>query len=149
MVRCVSDHFNLERFVAAQEAVHATALAEIRGGRKRSHWMWFVLPQMTGLGSSAMSKRYAISSVDEARAYLDHPVLGPRYTECVRALQELEEANAEFVFGPIDAQKLRSSLTLFAAARGDRLFEAALERWFNGRRDCATLDLIDASRHDD
>jgi uncharacterized protein (DUF1810 family) len=138
----MDDPFNLARFVAAQDGIYDVALSEIRSGRKHSHWMWFVFPQIAGLGSSPMSTRYAISSVDEARAYLDHPVLGPRYRECVGALQGLPGRNAEEVFGRIDAQKLQSSLTLFSAMRDDGLFEAALDRWFDGRRDEATLRIL-------
>lgn len=138
----MDDPFNLARFVAAQDGIYDIALSEIRSGRKHSHWMWFVFPQIAGLGSSPMSTRYAIASADEARAYLDHPVLGGRYRECVHALQRLPGSSAEKVFGHIDAQKLRSSLTLFSAIQTDRLFEAALGRWFDGRRDEATLRLL-------
>ncbi len=137
-----TDVFDLVRFVDAQETTYATALAEIRRGVKRTHWMWFIFPQLAGLGHSAMAQRYAISSLDEARAYLAHPILGSRYRECVGALQDLAKANAEAVFGPIDAMKLGSSLTLFHAASGDPLFEAALNRWFGGEEDVTTLRLL-------
>lgn len=145
----MDDPFNLSRFVAAQDGIYDVALSEIRSGRKRSHWMWFVFPQIAGLGSSPMSTRYAIASAEEARAYLGHPVLGARYRECVGALQRLPESNAEEVFGHIDAQKLRSSLTLFSAIRHDSLFEAALNRWFDGRRDEATLRFLHEQGRED
>ena len=138
----MDDPFNLARFVVAQDAIYDVALSEIRGGKKRSHWMWFVFPQIAGLGLSPMSARYAIASVDEARAYLDHPLLGARYHECVEALQSLPMNDARTVFGYIDAQKLWSSLTLFSVVRHDRLFEAALNRWFGGQHDEATLRLL-------
>lgn len=132
------DPFDLDRFLQAQEAVYPTALEEIRAGNKQSHWMWFMFPQIVGLGSSPMAQRYAIESLEEARAYLAHPVLGVRYRECVRALQSLGERDAETMFGPVDAMKLRSSLTLFGQASNERLFEAALMQWF-GDRDPETM----------
>ncbi len=134
--------FDLDRFVDAQRDVHATALAEVRVGNKRSHWMWFVFPQIAGLGSSPMAQRYAIASLDEARAYLAHPVLGDRLTAMVATLQDVPHANAEAVFGTTDAMKLRSSLTLFIAAGAPSVFAAALDRWFGGHADAATLELI-------
>jgi uncharacterized protein (DUF1810 family) len=127
-----SDPFDLNRFVDAQQGCYAQALSEIRAGAKRSHWMWFVFPQIAGLGSSMMAQRYAIGSLAEAEAYLRHPTLGPRYEECVAALQTLKDTNAEQVFGGIDAMKLRSSLTLFSHAGDKPIFEAALRRWFGG-----------------
>ena len=134
------DRFDLARFVDAQASTYARALAEIRRGRKTSHWMWFVFPQVAGLGFSEMSQRYAIGSIAEAQAYLAHPVLGARYRECVAALQDLTGTTAKAVFGGVDATKLRSSLTLFAAAAPDeRLFAAALECWFGGEPDPRTL----------
>jgi uncharacterized protein (DUF1810 family) len=113
-----SDPWRLERFVAAQDrhGTYAHALAELRAGTKTSHWMWFVFPQLAGLGGSAMAREYAISSIDEARAYLAHPVLGPRLRECARAVADTRGSSAERIFGPVDAMKLRSSMTLFAAA---------------------------------
>jgi uncharacterized protein (DUF1810 family) len=136
---------NLERFVAAQDAggTYHQALREVSAGQKRSHWMWFVFPQIAGLGASAMAMKYAIASLDEARAYLAHPVLGPRYRACVAALAALPEANAVKVFGGIDAKKLRSSLTLFARADPtDTAIRSALERWFGGEEDPATVGRI-------
>ncbi|SEH12736.1 Uncharacterized protein, DUF1810 family [Sphingopyxis sp. YR583] len=135
----------LERFVAAQEPVYAQALAEIRRGAKRSHWMWFVFPQLLGLGRSAMAARFDIADIAEARAYLAHPLLGRRYAECVAALQDLEGSDAEAVFGAVDAVKLRSSLTLFEAAVPSPLLAAALDRWCGGSRDARTLAMLAAS----
>ena len=135
--------FDLERFVDAQHGTYDGALAEMRRGAKRSHWMWFIFPQIVGLGQSAMAQRFAIGSIAEARAYLAHPVLGPRYRECVAALQDLTSTTAKAVFGTIDAIKLRSSLTLFAEASGAPLFDAAIGRWFGGEKDEASLRIID------
>ncbi|MBO9516452.1 MAG: DUF1810 domain-containing protein [Porphyrobacter sp.] len=118
------------------------ALNELRRGAKRTHWMWFVFPQLSGLGRSEMAQRFAISSLEEAKAYLLHPVLGPRLLECVETLQDLPEMTVAQVLGSIDALKLRSSLTLFANASQARIFEAALERWFGGP-DQMTLRLLD------
>lgn len=134
----------LARFVEAQEQIYPRALEEIRRGAKRSHWMWFVFPQLAGLGRSAMAQRYAIADLDEARAYLAHPVLGARYVECVSALQDLIGSDPVQVFGEVDAVKLRSSLTLFEAAGGRPLFAAAIERWFVGKRDERTLKRLKA-----
>jgi uncharacterized protein (DUF1810 family) len=134
----------VDRFIEAQRAVFDTALAELRRGKKRSHWMWFVFPQLAGLGHSATAKLYGLAGLAEARAYLDHPVLGPRYIACVEALQDLPTCDPVTVFGPTDAMKLRSSLTLFEAARPSPLLAAALDRWFGGDRDAMTLDLLRA-----
>lgn len=136
------DPFDLDRFVQAQVAIYDTALDEIRHGAKRSHWMWFIFPQIVGLGSSPMAQRYAIGSLAEAQTYLNHPLLGQRYRDCVSALQDLPGRDAEEVFGPVDALKLRSSLTLFARASGESLFEAAVSRWF-GSPDPETLRRLD------
>src|ERR1700712_832791 len=110
-----SDPFELSRFVEAQSSSYPDALEELRAGEKRSHWMWFVFPQIAGLGTSPMARRYAIVSLDEARAYRAHPLLGARLRECVAALHDLPQMSAEDVFGAVDAVKLRSSLTLFEA----------------------------------
>jgi len=142
----MEDRFDLDRFVTAQAGTYERALAEIAAGAKRSHWMWYIFPQRAGLGSSPMAVRYAIGSLDEARAYLDHPVLGPRYAACVAALMALpEDATARGVFGEIDAMKLCSSLTLFAATRPDAALDAALARWC-GKPDVRTLSLLDRRR---
>jgi uncharacterized protein (DUF1810 family) len=139
------DMFDLQRFVSAQAGNYNGALAEIRNGRKRGHWMWFIFPQLAGLGNSAMARHYAIRSLDEARAYLQHPILGERLRTCVAALQDLDENDAEAVFGAVDTLKLRSSLTLFAQAGGGATFDAALGRWFNGEVDGATVALLAGS----
>ncbi len=127
--------------VDAQGGSYDMALAEIRHGAKRSHWMWFIFPRITGLEHSAMAQRYAIRSLDEARACLEHSVLGRRLSECVTALQDLTDGTAAAVFGDIDVRKLRLSLTLFVAAGGVPLLEAALARWF-GQGDPATLEIL-------
>jgi len=136
------DAFDLARFVRAQAGIYEQTLAEIRSGRKRSHWMWFIFPQFAGLGHSPMAQRYAIGSIAEARAYLADPVLGTRYRECVASLQALPATTAERVFGGIDAIKLKSSLTLFDEANHEPLFSEAIGRWFEGQRDEATLKLL-------
>ena len=136
--------FDLERFTTAQAGVFDTALAEIRGGQKRSHWMWFIFPQIAGLGSSPTARHFAIASLDEARAYLADGVLGPRYLAVVDALQALAGGTAQGVFGGIDAIKLRSSLTLFEAAGAPAVVGAALDRWFGGERDARTLEIVGA-----
>ena len=133
---------DLARFVSAQAETYPRALGEIRRGVKTSHWMWFIFPQLAGLGHSAMAQHYGIGSLEEARAYLAHPLLGARYRECVESLQDLPPTTAETVFGGIDAMKLRSSLTLFAEASGEPLFDAALERWFDGDRDLQTMAML-------
>jgi uncharacterized protein (DUF1810 family) len=139
------DRFNLDRFVSAQETTYARVLTELARGLKTSHWMWFIFPQVAGLGSSEMSRRYAIGSIEEAQAYLAHPLLGARYRECVATLQDLVGTTAEAVFGSVDAAKLRSSLTLFAeTAPREPLFEAALQRWFRGDKDKRTVDILSA-----
>jgi uncharacterized protein (DUF1810 family) len=136
------DATSLDRFVEAQMLTYPGALAEIRRGAKRTHWMWYVFPQIAGLGRSATAQHFAIRSADEAQAYLDHPVLGPRYLECVAALQDLPISDPVAVFGETDAMKLCSSLTLFEAVRPSALLGAALDRWFGGKRDIATLRLL-------
>jgi uncharacterized protein (DUF1810 family) len=136
------DLFDLERFVAAQDhgGTYDRALAELEAGRKRGHWMWFVFPQLAGLGASPMSQRYAISSLAEARAYLDHPVLGSRLLACCEALNRLGGGSAEEIVGGIDAIKLRSSMTLFARATDDNEdFTALLDKYYDGQHDQLTL----------
>ncbi len=133
---------DLDRFVGAQDGVYPQALAELRSGRKRSHWMWFVFPQIAGLGQSAMARTYAIASADEARAYLAHPLLGARLIE-VTAAVAAAQGTAEAIMGGIDAIKLRSSMTLFAAVADDPSpFRAVLDRFFDGADDPATLRLL-------
>ena len=140
----MSDPFDLQRFVDAQEGggTYDRALAELRAGRKTSHWMWFVLPQLSGLGSSEMARRYAISGADEARAYLAHPVLGPRLRECAQVLTGLDGDDPVAVLGEIDARKLRSSMTLFAAVSDDPVFGQVLEQYCAGARDPETTSRL-------
>ncbi len=138
----MDDRHDLARFVEAQRGTYATALAELRRGRKQSHWMWFVFPQIAGLGHSPTARRYAIRSAAEARAYLAHPLLGPRLLETTN-VAVAAPGSAKAVFGGIDAIKLRSSMTLFAAVADDPApFRAALDRFFGGKDDSATLDLL-------
>ena len=130
--------YDLERFTAAQNAgkIYRSVIAELRSGQKVSHWMWFVFPQIAGLGMSSMSRRYAISSLEEARGFLAHPILGARLEECARILIELSDRTASDIFGPTDAMKLRSSMTLFArAAPESPLFRDVLDRYFAGLAD--------------
>lgn len=137
------DPFDLKRFLEAQRETYECALAELRAGRKETHWSWYIFPQVLGLGSSAMSTRYAISSLAEARAYLEHPVLGARLRECITALNAHSGLSAERILGEVDAQKLRSCLTLFGQADSKGpLFGEALTRYFAGREDAATLAIL-------
>jgi len=141
----MDDPYDLARFVAAQDA-HGTyhqAAAELRAGSKASHWMWFVFPQITGLGQSSVSRQYAIRSLPEAGAYLAHPVLGPRLVECATIVAGLVGRTAEQIFGRIDAQKLRSSMTLFLyAAPAEPVFRQVLDQYFGGTPDPATEQRI-------
>ena len=136
------DRFDLERFVEAQAGVYAQACAELRAGRKRSHWMWFVFPQIRGLGSSEMAVRYAISGLEEARAYLEHPILGPRLQECAGIVVGVEGKTVEEIFGYPDDLKFHSSMTLFAKAEEGGVFRGALEKHFGGEMDRGTLERI-------
>jgi uncharacterized protein (DUF1810 family) len=138
---------DLSRFLDAQAGgVYEQALRELRAGRKQGHWIWFVLPQIAGLGRSSTSQHYALSGAAEARDYLAHPVLGPRLVECARALLDLPGDDAVAVLGPIDAVKLRSTMTLFSRAGGDPVFAAVLTKYFAGAEDDATLDRLDRGR---
>ena len=141
----MDDPYDLQRFVAAQDAgrTYDQATAELRRGRKTSHWMWFVFPQITGLGQSPVSRMYAISGLAEAKAYLAHPVLGPRLVECAAILGGLSGRAAEQIFGGIDALKLRSSMTLFLRAAPDEpVFRQVLDQYFGGKPDPATEQRI-------
>jgi uncharacterized protein (DUF1810 family) len=141
----MDDPYDLERFAAAQGegGTYDRAVAELRRGHKTSHWMWFIFPQIAGLGQSPTSQRYAISSLDEAKAYLRHPVLGPRLIECARIVAATEGRTAAQIFGGIDVQKLRSSMTLFSrAAPEEPVFGQVLDRYFDGLADAATDDRI-------
>ena len=138
-----SDPHHLQRFVDAQDGVIDTVLAELRRGRKDSHWMWFVFPQLAGLGRSPTAQYYGIASLDEARAYLAHPLLGPRLQQCVEALLPWAgKRSAEDILGPVDAIKLRSSLTLFEAASNEPRFGQALDAFYSGERDSLTLEQL-------
>jgi uncharacterized protein (DUF1810 family) len=146
-LRSAADPHDLERFVQAQRAMYAQALAELCDGRKRSHWMWYVFPQFEGLGSSPMSRRYAIRSTAEAVAYLAHPVLGHRLSECAAALLALEGRTATEILGFPDDAKLKSCLTLFACVSpAGSIFEQLLGKYFGGERDAETLRLAGRSR---
>ncbi|HHZ07666.1 MAG TPA: DUF1810 domain-containing protein [Rhizobiales bacterium] len=134
-----ADPFMLQRFVDAQDSMYRRVLDELRGGRKRSHWMWFVFPQIAGLGRSAMAERYAISGREEAAAFLAHPVLGPRLRACTDAVLAHHDRSVHDIFGNPDDLKFHSSMTLFAAAGGGEPFTGALERFFGGVPDQATL----------
>jgi uncharacterized protein (DUF1810 family) len=141
----VSDAFDLQRFVDAQDAggTYEAALRELVAGAKRSHWMWFVFPQVAGLGRSATAQHFAVSGLPEARAYLAHPVLGPRLLESTRVLTGLAGTSAVAVFGSVDAQKLRSSMTLFARAAPEvAVFGEVLAQWFDGREDEGTTSRL-------
>ena len=141
----MNDPYKMERFVSAQAPVYGSVLAELRAGRKRSHWMWFVFPQLAGLGHSAMAQRYAIASLDEAAAYLAHPVLGARLRECYSVVAGLDGLSAKQIFGEPDDMKFRSSVTLFAQVAPDKsLFNDCLNKYFAGVPDKTTLALIGA-----
>lgn len=138
---------SLERYIKGQAPVYARALAELRAGHKQSHWMWFIFPQIAGLGRSSMSQAYAIQSLQEAREYLAHPLLGARMRECCQALMALEGRTAHEIFRSPDDLKLRSSLTLFARAAPDEpLFDDLLVKYFGGKEDPATLELLEGQQ---
>ena len=135
--------FDLQRFVDAQDRVYDRVLAELRAGAKRSHWIWFVFPQLTGLGTSSTAKLFGIKSVQEARAFLAHPVLGPRLRECAQLVASIEGRSVEEIFGWPDDLKVRSSMTLFARATDDNAdFLAVLEKFYGGQQDPRTLELL-------
>jgi uncharacterized protein (DUF1810 family) len=142
----VDDRHDLQRFVTAQKGIYNVALSELRAGRKRSHWMWFVFPQLAGLGSSSTAETYAIRSLAEARAYLEHPVLGPRLIECVEAANAVRDRSALDVFGYPDELKFRSCVTLFGlAATGPKEkapFQKALDKYFSGQGDTSTVQKL-------
>ena len=140
----MTDPFDLERFVRAQNPVFRDVQGELARGRKQSHWMWFVFPQIAGLGFSAMSQRYAVGSRAEAEAYLAHPVLGPRLIECTRLLLAVEGRTINAILGAPDDAKFRSSMTLFGAVSNEPAFDEALARYFAGKRDDTTLEILAA-----
>ena len=136
----MTDPHHLQRFVDAQNPVYGKVCAELRDGRKRSHWMWFIFPQVMGLGSSPLARKFAISSLAEAAAYLQHPILGPRLIECTRLVNLIEGRPIQQIFGYPDDLKFRSSMTLFAHAAGEsQLFVDALQKYFKGEFDPTTL----------
>jgi uncharacterized protein (DUF1810 family) len=138
----MSDPFDLERFVNAQAPVYDSVRAELREGQKQGHWMWFIFPQLRGLGSSAIADKFGISSREEAEAYLNHPVLGPRLRECTNLVNAVEERSIEQIFGYPDDLKFRSSMTLFRiVAEDNRIFKFALEKYFEGEADPRTLEM--------
>jgi uncharacterized protein (DUF1810 family) len=139
----MTDPYNLQRFLDAQEHVYEAVLDELRAGRKSSHWIWFIFPQITGLGHSGMAQKFAIASLDEAKAYLQHPILGPRLRECTQLVLNVEGRSAEEIFSYPDNLKFRSCLTLFMAATTDnKIFKDALLKYFDGEPDTLTLDLL-------
>ena len=141
------DQFDLQRFVDAQDRVYHTVLAELRNGAKRSHWIWFVFPQLRGLGRSGTAQHYGISSLDEARAYLAHPVLGPRLRECTGLVAAIDGRSVDEIFGWPDNLKVRSSMTLFAHATDDNAgFRAVLDKFYGGEEDPATVELLNSAR---
>ena len=139
------DPFDLARFTSAQEAVYGRALAEIRGGDKRSHWMWFIFPQIDGLGFSPTAKHYAIKSAEEARQYLAHPLLGPRLLECAEAVLAVEGRSASQIFGSPDDLKLKSCMTLFESVAGQgSIFGQVLDKYYEEKRDTSTQEILAA-----
>ena len=141
------DPYELTRFIEAQDRIYDRVLLELGSGCKRSHWMWFVFPQIDGLGYSSTTKFYSIKSIEEARRYLDHPVLGKRLRECAEAILALEGLSASQVFGYPDDMKLKSSMTLFASvAEGQSVFERVLEKYYRGNRDERTLAILDRKK---
>jgi uncharacterized protein (DUF1810 family) len=132
----------LQRFVDAQDGVYDRALAELRAGEKRSHWMWFIFPQIAGLGHSSMAQRYAIASLEEARAYLAHDILGLRLRACTQAVLDVQGRDARAIFGSPDDLKFRSSMTLFDHSAPNDIFGAALQKYFDSKPDPLTLEII-------
>jgi len=142
-----ADQFDLQRFVDAQDRGYDAVLGELRGGKKRSHWIWFIFPQLRGLGRSPTAMRYGISSLEEARAYLEHDVLGPRLRECTRLVAQIDGRSADEIFGWPDNLKVRSSMTLFARATDDDAeFRAVLDKFYDGEDDPATVELLSPER---
>lgn len=136
----MSDSYKLSRFIKAQDGVYLSVIEELKRGRKTSHWIWYVFPQIAGLGHSQMSQQYAISSINEAKAYAEHPVLGPRLIECVELVMAMDGKSAEQIFGHIDALKFYSCLTLFSAANKDNgIFQQVLDKYFDGVPDALTI----------
>jgi uncharacterized protein (DUF1810 family) len=140
------DPFDLNRFTMAQERIYSAVLSELKSGRKRTHWMWFIFPQIDGLGHSSTAKHYAIKSIEEARAYINHPVLGTRLMECAEAVLAVEGRSVSEIFGYPDDMKLKSSMTLFASVTKDphSVFLRVLDKYFQGKQDDRTLQLLES-----
>ncbi|WP_444943154.1 DUF1810 domain-containing protein [Microbulbifer sp. ZKSA006] len=139
----MAQSFHLERFVTAQEGSYERALSELHGGHKHSHWMWYIFPQVSGLGHSATSEHFAIKTLDEARAYLEHPLLGPRLKACCEVLLQLKGDSAYQIFGSPDDMKLKSSMTLFSIADpSNKLFAQVLEKYYEGKKDLRTFEIL-------
>lgn len=137
------DTYDLQRFVEAQDSIYAEVVRELERGYKQSHWMWFIFPQIQGLGKSGTARKFSIGSLDEAREYLKHPVLGARLRECTRLVLAVEGRTSEQIFGAIDTLKFRSSMTLFLyATEENRIFQEALEKYFEGQGDRLTIDIL-------
>jgi uncharacterized protein (DUF1810 family) len=138
-----SDHFNLQRFLDAQHSIYGQVRDELQGGQKESHWMWFIFPQINGLGTSTTAQQYAISGIDEAKAYLDHPLLGFRLRECTQLVNAVNNRSSEDIFGYPDYMKFHSSMTLFAkVSAGEEVFTAALKKYFHGELDRKTIERL-------
>jgi len=138
----MGNKYDMSRFLTAQENIYGQVIFELENGQKRSHWMWFVFPQIKGLGSSSTAMKYGLEGLEEAKAYYDHPVLGGRLLECTRLLLKIENPNVDYIFGYPDNLKLKSSLTLFKEASSDPIFEKALTQYFEGNSDEHTLRLL-------
>jgi uncharacterized protein (DUF1810 family) len=139
----MNDPFNLQRFVEAQSPIFEQVCSELRGGAKRSHWMWFIFPQIRGLGNSQLARKFAISSREEAKAYLEHPILGPRLIECTKLVNLIEGRAIEQIFGYPDDLKFRSCMTLFVSTTDNQVFVDALGKYFNGKSDPSTLERLE------
>jgi uncharacterized protein (DUF1810 family) len=138
----MKDRFDFQRFLDAQAGVYDEVRAELTAGRKRTHWMWFIFPQIAGLGRSEMARRYSLSSLEEAKAYLAHPLLGARLRECAALVNETQGSSVDEIFGEPDNMKFHSSMTLFARAAGGGVFDVALKKYFGGALDRLTLDKV-------
>jgi len=138
----MGNNYDLGRFLTAQEIIYSDVISELEKGQKRSHWMWFIFPQLKGLGSSPTAIKFGINGMDEAKAYYDHPILGGRLLECTRLLLNIENTDIDYIFGYPDNLKLKSSITLFAEATSDPIFKMTLDRYFQGKKDEQTLRLL-------
>lgn len=137
------DTYNLDRFLQAQEDIYESVITDLKNGNKKSHWMWYIFPQIKGLGLSPLSVKYSLSSLEEAREYLKHPILGPRLRECTTILLKLNGKSAIQIFGNLDALKLKSSMTVFSVAeKGENIFDSLIDKYFEGSKDLRTLELM-------